>query len=93
MTVFQKWILIIAFLIVSFAFAYYLLVYIPVSKKADIRMKAGIECAKRREDLVKTFAPAQTEEQLRRQVEIVLMGESSEIRERCIKKVLSEWGY
>lgn len=90
---FQKWLLVISVILVSGSFAYYLLIYIPEAKRVEIRQRAGIECSKRRDEAIKTMPPAQTQEQTAAQAEIIIKLNSQEMIDRCIQKVLNEWGY
>lgn len=93
MTTFQKWLLVIAALISSVSIAYYLLVYIPTTKKAEIRKQAGVECTKRANEVVKALPPVQTQEQAASQAQLIIQLNSPESQNKCIEKVLNEWGY
>lgn len=93
MTTFQKWILVISALVASSALSYCLLIYLPTTKKAEVRKQAGVECSKRNEELVKSLPHAQTEEQLQSQMKLIVEINTPESTDKCIEKVLDEWGY
>lgn len=104
MTQLQKWVLVLAALIASFSVAYYLLVYIPKSQeteraivaqqeRANIKKQASIECKKGIDEALDNLPAPRTQEQMTNQAQLIVELTSPEHMERCINRVLSDWGY